>query len=41
MSQLLRFPTSVKQDPAIEVWMHEHSGELGKIAQHWFEALRD
>ncbi len=20
--------------------MHEHSGELGSIAQHWFEALR-
>ena len=41
MSQLLRFPTSVERDPAIEVWMHEHSGELGAIAQRWFEVMRD
>lgn len=41
MSQLLRFSGSVKRDPAIEVWMHEHSGELGGIAQHWFEAVRN
>jgi len=41
MSQLLRFPSSVKRDPAIEVWMHEHLGELGTIAQRWFEVMRD
>ena len=41
MSQLLRFPSSVKRDPAIEVWMHEHSGELGAIAERWFEVMRD
>src|SRR5688500_959734 len=41
MSQLLRFPSAVKRDPAIEVWMHEHSGELGAIARHWFEVMRD
>src|SRR5438552_18259174 len=41
MSQLLRFPRSVKRDPAIEVWMREHSGELGAIARRWFEAMRD
>jgi len=41
MSQLLRFPSSVKRDPAIEVWMHDHSGELGAIAQRWFEVMRD
>jgi hypothetical protein len=39
--QLLRFPGSVKRDRAIDVWMHEHSGELGAIAQHWFEVMRD
>jgi hypothetical protein len=38
---LLRFPSSVKRDPAIEVWMHEHSDELGAIAQRWFEVMRD
>src|SRR6478672_9984905 len=41
MSKLLRFPTSVERDPAIEVWMHEHSGELGAIAQRWFEVMRN
>ena len=40
MSQLLRFPSAVKRDPAIEVWMHEHSGKLGANAQRWFEAMR-
>jgi len=41
MSQLLRFPTSVERDPAIELWMHEHSGELGTIARRWFEVIRN
>jgi hypothetical protein len=40
MSRLLRFTGSVKRDPAIEVWMQEHSGELGTIARRWFEAMR-
>ena len=40
MSQVLRFPSAVKRDPAIEVWMHKHSGELGVIAQDWFEVMR-
>jgi hypothetical protein len=41
MSQLFRFPTSVKRDPAIEIWMQEHPGELGAIARRWFEIMRD
>jgi len=41
MSQLLRFPGSVKRDPAIDAWMRGHSGELGAIAQRWFELMRD
>lgn len=40
MSQFLRFPGSVKREPAIEVWMREHSDELGTIAQRWFEIMR-
>jgi hypothetical protein len=40
VSRLLRFPSSVRRDPAIEVWMHEHAGELGAIAQRWFEGMR-
>jgi hypothetical protein len=40
MSQLLRFPSSVERDPAIEVWRQERADELGAIAQRWFEVMR-
>jgi hypothetical protein len=40
MTQVLRFNGSVKHDPAIESWMHDHSGDLGSIAQRWFEVMR-
>src|SRR5262245_51292967 len=40
MSQLSRFPSSVRRDPAIEAWMREHAGELGAIARRWFEVMR-
>ena len=36
----MRFPSSIKRDPAIDIWMHEHSDELGTIAQRWFEVMR-
>ena len=40
MSQLFRLPGSVKRDPAIDIWMKEHTGELGQIAKHWFGIMR-
>ena len=40
MNQLLRFPSSVRRDPAIDHWMKEHSDELGAIACYWFEVMR-
>lgn len=40
MSQLLRFPSSVGRDPAVEAWFQEHSDELGVIARRWFEVMR-
>lgn len=40
MNQLLQFPGSVPHDPAIDIWMQEHPGELGAIARRWFEAMR-
>ena len=40
MSLLMRFPTAVERDPAIEVWLQEHAGELGAIARRWFEMMR-
>lgn len=39
-TRLLRFPTSIKRDPAIDAWMHDHPGELGAIARRWFEVMR-
>ncbi len=41
MNRLMRFPSSVKRDPAVETWMKDHSGTLGAIAQYWFEVMRD
>ena len=41
MNELLRFTGSVKRDPAIGAWMNERSGELGAIARHWFDVMRD
>lgn len=41
MSQLFRFPGALRRDPAVAAWMQAHEGELGAIAQHWFDVLRD
>jgi hypothetical protein len=41
MNRLMRFPSSVKRDPSIEAWMNGHRGELGALAQYWFEVIRD
>ena len=39
-AQLLRFNGTVEHDPAIDAWMKDHRGELGAIAQEWFEVMR-
>jgi hypothetical protein len=41
MTQLLRFPTAVQRDPAIDAWMQDHPDELGALALRWFEVLRN
>ena len=41
MTQLFRLTNIGKRDPAIESWMHEHAGDLGAIAQRWFEVMRN
>ena len=40
---LLRFNGAVERDPAIDAWMTTkgHAGELGAIAQQWFEVMRE
>lgn len=40
MTQLMRFPSAVKRDPSIDVWMDKHPGDLAAIAQRWFEVMR-
>ena len=40
MQRLMRFPTSVDRDPAIDRWMSGQPGALGTIARPWFEVMR-
>lgn len=40
-SDLLRFNGAVKHDPAIDGWMKNHTGDLGSVARHWFEVMRN
>ena len=39
-SQVLRFPSAVKTDPAIEIWFEEQPDDLAAIARHWFDVMR-
>lgn len=39
-ARLLRFPTAVERDPAIDAWFDRRAGELGAIARPWFERMR-
>jgi hypothetical protein len=39
-TELFRLNGAVERDPAIKAWMKEHAGELGAIAQEWFEVMR-
>ena len=41
MSQLFRFTSAVRRDPAVASWMQDPAGELGEIAQRWVEVIRD
>ncbi|HSZ16558.1 MAG TPA: DUF1801 domain-containing protein [Terracidiphilus sp.] len=39
-TELLRFDSTLERDPAIDAWMKNHTGELGAIAQQWFQVMR-
>jgi len=41
MNQLFRFSNAVEWDPAVDAWMEEQSDELGAIARHWFDVMRN
>ena len=38
--ELLRLDGTMERDPAIDAWFEARSGELGAIAQRWFEVMR-
>ena len=38
---LLRFDGSSPHDPAIDEWLAGHAPELGDLARHWFQAMRE
>lgn len=39
-TDLLTFNGAVERDPRIDAWMRDHAGDLGAIAQRWFEVMR-
>ena len=40
-AELFRLNGAVEHDPAIDIWMKKHAGELGAIAQERFEVMRN
>ena len=40
-TQLLRFPGSVRRDPAVEAWLRRQPEELGELARQWFAVMRE
>ena len=41
MSQLLRFPSAVPRDPAVDAWFDSRAPQLGAVAREWFVRMRD
>ena len=39
--RLMRFPTAVDRDPAIDAWFERRAGTLGEIARVWYERMRE
>jgi hypothetical protein len=40
MSELFRFPTTTRREPAIDGWLHQQVPDLGVIAHEWFGQMR-
>ncbi len=40
MSELFRLSGAVRRDPAVDTWFRQDRGELGRLVQPWFEAIR-
>ena len=40
MNKLMRFPSAVRRDPAVDVWFSRRDDEMRRFAQPWFEEMR-
>ena len=40
MDDILRFPSAVKHDPAIDTWLREQREDLRPFAETWFVRMR-
>lgn len=36
----MRYPGTVKRDPAVDRWLDKQTPALGSIARYWFEVMR-
>jgi hypothetical protein len=41
MDDILRFPTAVKHDPAIDGWLRAQRDDLRPLAEVWFARMRE
>ena len=41
MNGLFLFSSAVRRDAAVENWLRMHEGELGAVAQYWFDVIRN
>ena len=39
--RLLRFPTAVERDPAVDAWFEGRAGNLGALARRGYEQMRE
>ena len=40
MDDILRFPSAVKHDPAIDVWLRKQRADLRPLVETWFTQMR-
>ena len=40
VSRLMRFPSAIAHDPAVDAWFDSRPAELGAIAREWFLRMR-
>ena len=40
MTQLMRFPNAIRNDPGVDAWFDVPNHELRRMAQPWFDRMR-